>query len=107
LNTTVVDGTGPSPGFSSKGAKNQEGQKPEGGGTFLKYTIGYMQQPPTGGPNVKWGAPILNGGPGTTGPRWRRSWDSTVSYREFIPRPSYVRSKRTCSLASRALNTGE
>jgi len=22
----------------------------------------------TGGPNVKWGAPISNGGPGTTGP---------------------------------------
>jgi len=30
-----------------------------------------------------------------------------VGYREFIPSPLYGRSKRTCSLASRGLNTGE
>jgi len=30
----------PSPGFSSRG-----GQVPEGGATFLKYSIGCMQQP--------------------------------------------------------------
>jgi len=29
--------SGPPPGFSSRG-----GQKPEGGATFLKYSIGYV-----------------------------------------------------------------
>jgi len=36
-----------------------------GGATFFKYSIGCMQQ---SGENVKWGAPILNGGTGTTAP---------------------------------------
>jgi len=37
---------GPSPGFSSRGAKNQmEGRKTRRGGTFLKYSIECMQQP--------------------------------------------------------------
>jgi len=46
--------TGPSPGFSSRG-----GQKPEDGATFLKYSIGCMQQPV----GQTW-----NGGPGTSVP---------------------------------------
>jgi len=33
--------------------------------------------------------------------------DGTVSYLEFMPSPLYVRSKRTCSLASRAPNTSK
>jgi len=38
--------TGPSPGFSSRGAKNQkEGPKTRRGVTFLKYSIGCMQHP--------------------------------------------------------------
>jgi len=38
--------TGPSPGFSSRGAKIQmEGPKTRRGETFLKYCIGCMQQP--------------------------------------------------------------
>jgi len=67
------------------------------GGARFKNTV--LDVVVTGGPNVKWGPPLP--------PRWRRSWDDTVSYREFIPSPSYVPSKRTCSLASRALNTGK
>ena len=55
--------------LAAGGAKNQmEGQKNRRGVTFLKYSIGCMQQP--GGPNVKWeGEPTSNGGPGTTGPQ--------------------------------------
>jgi len=40
---------GPSPGFSSRGAKNQK-QK---GGILSKYTIRCMHYAATGGPNVK------------------------------------------------------
>jgi len=38
---------GPPPVFSSRGGQKPEGegQKPEGGATFLKYCIGCMQQP--------------------------------------------------------------
>jgi len=50
---------GTSPGFSSRG-----GQKPEGGPHFSNKVMDYAA---TGRPNVKWGAPISNGGPGTTG----------------------------------------
>jgi len=46
-------GAGPSPGFSSSG-----GQKPEGEHIFK---IQYWIYAATGGPNVKWGAPISNG----------------------------------------------
>ena len=59
---------GPSPGFSSRG-----GQKPErgaknqkGGGTFLKYSVGCMQQPV--GQTWNGGHRFQMGGPGTTGP---------------------------------------
>jgi len=58
---------GPSPGFSTR-----EGQKPDGGakkqqgGTFLKYSIGCMQQP--GGQMWNGGNRFQMGGPGTTGP---------------------------------------
>jgi len=52
--------SGPSPGCSSRGAKNQKG------GHIFK--IQYWMYAATGGPNVKWGAPISNGGPGTTAP---------------------------------------
>jgi len=51
---------GSSPEFSSRG-----GQKPEGWATFLKYSIGYKQQPV--GQTWNGEAPISNGGPGTTG----------------------------------------
>ena len=52
--------TGPSPGFSSRGAKNQkEGPKTRRGVTFLKYSIGCMQHPGgqtwMGGTDFKWG----------------------------------------------------
>jgi len=48
-------------------AKNQmEGQKNRRETTFLKYSIGCMQQP--GGQTWNGGAPISNGGPGTTAP---------------------------------------
>ena len=52
--------TGPSPGFRSRGSKNQKG-----GGTFLKYSIACMWEP--GGQTWNGGAPISNGGPDTTG----------------------------------------
>jgi len=61
--------TGPSPGFSSRG-----GQKPKGGAknhkraTFLKYSIGCIQQP--GSQTWNGGAPISNGGPGTFPTSW-------------------------------------
>jgi len=56
---------GPSPGFSSRGAKNQEGPKTRKGGRTFK--ILYWMYAATKGPNVKWGAQISNGEPGTTG----------------------------------------
>ena len=60
--------TSPSPGFSSRGgAKTKKrGQKPEGGATFLKYSIGCMQQP--GGQTWNGGTPISNGGRAPLGP---------------------------------------
>jgi len=49
------------------GAKNQkEGPKSRRGSHILK--IQYWTYAAIGGPNVKWGAPISNGGPGTTSP---------------------------------------
>jgi len=51
---------GPSPEFTSRG-----GPKIRRGNIFK---IQYWVYAATGGPNVKWGAPIPNGGPGTTGP---------------------------------------
>ena len=48
------------------GAKNQEWPKTRRGGHIFK--IQYWMYVATGGPNVKWGAPISNGGGGTTGP---------------------------------------
>jgi len=51
------------PGFSSRG-----GQKPKGGAKNQKgvhiLKIQYWIYVATGGPNVKWGAPISNGGAG-------------------------------------------
>jgi len=35
---------GPSPGCNSRGGKNQR-PKTRRGATFLKYSVGYMQQP--------------------------------------------------------------
>ena len=62
---------GPSPGFSSRGAKNQkEGPKTRRGATFLKYCIGCMQQP--GGQTRNGGAHISNEGGHHWPPRWRR-----------------------------------
>jgi len=57
---------GPSPGFSSRGGQKSGGAKNRSGGHIFK--IQYWMYVATEGPNVKWGAPILNGGPGTTGP---------------------------------------
>jgi len=63
----ITDQAGPSPGFSSRGAKNQkEGPKTRRGATFLKYSIGCMQQPVGQTQNGR--APISNVGAGTTGP---------------------------------------
>ena len=57
--------SGPSPGCSSRGAKNQkEGQKNRRGVTFLKYSFECMQQPV--GQTWNGRAPTSNGGPGTT-----------------------------------------
>jgi len=57
---------GPSTGLSNKG-----GQKPEGGAKNQKgshiFKILYWMFAAAKGPNVKWGAHISNGGPGTTG----------------------------------------
>ena len=58
--------SGPSPGFSSRGGQKPErGAKNQKGGHIFK--IQCWMYAATGGPNVKWGAPISNGGPGTTG----------------------------------------
>jgi len=52
--------------LAAGGAKNQkEGPKTRRGATFLKYSIGCMQQPV--GQTWNGGAPISNGGSGTTG----------------------------------------
>ena len=63
---------GPSPGFNSRGAKNQkEGPKTRRGAKFFKYSIGCMQQ--SGGQTRNEGAPISNGRAGHHWPpRWRR-----------------------------------
>ena len=54
---------GPSPGFSSKGVKDQkEGPKTRRGGHIFK--IQYWMYAATGWPNVKWREPISNGGAG-------------------------------------------
>ena len=69
--------SGPSPGCSSEGPKNRRGQKPEGGATFLKYSVGCMQQPV--GQAWNGGTPISNGGAGHHWPpRWRRPWMQCV-----------------------------
>jgi len=53
----------PLPEFSSRGAKNQkERPKTRRVGTFLKYSIGYMQQPV--GQTWNGGTSTSNGGPG-------------------------------------------
>jgi len=76
---------GPSPRFSSRGAKNQtEEQKiRRGGGTFLKSSIGCMQQP--GGPNVKWGGSNFKWGaghhcpPAGDNPVWSNIWNCALA----------------------------
>jgi len=62
---------GPSPRFSSRGAKNQmEGQKTRRGPTFLKYSIGCMQQPE--GQTWNRGHRFqMGGGRAPLAPRWR------------------------------------
>jgi len=57
--------------LAAGGPKTRRGQKPEEEATFLKYSIGCMQQPV--GQTWNWGAPISNGGDGHhCPPRWRR-----------------------------------
>ena len=52
--------------LAAGGAKNQkEGPKTRRGGHILE--IQYGMYAATGEPNVKWGTPISNGGPGTSG----------------------------------------
>jgi len=55
-------------------AKNQkEGSITRRGGHIFK--IHHWMYAATGGPNVKWGAPISNGEAGHDwAPRWRRPW---------------------------------
>ena len=70
--------TGPSPGFSNRGAKIQkEGPKTRRGATFLKYSIGCMQQQGSQTRNGR--APISNGGPGTTAPPLATALTSSYS----------------------------
>ena len=69
---------GPSPGCSSRGAKNQkEGPKTRRGATFLKYSIGCMQQPVgqtwNGGHPFKMGVGGTTGPPAGDGPAWHSS----------------------------------
>jgi len=52
--------------FAAGGAKSHKG------GTFLKYSIAYMQQ--TGDKAWNGWAQISNGGPVTTTLQWRRPW---------------------------------
>jgi len=55
--------------LAAGGSKTKKrGQKPKRGHIFR---IQYWINAATGGPNVKWGAPISNGGRGSTGPQWR------------------------------------
>jgi len=62
-----VDRTGLSPGFSSREVQKPEGgAKNQKGGHILKMQ--YWMYAATGGPNMKWGALISHGRPGTTGP---------------------------------------
>jgi len=58
--------------LAAEGAKNQkEWPKTRRGGHIFK--IQYWMYAATEGPNVKWGAPISNGGAGHHWPpRWRR-----------------------------------
>jgi len=71
----AIVNTGPSPGFSSRGAKNQkEGPKTRRGATFLKYNIGCMQQP--GGQTWNGGAPISNRG---AGHHWPPRYNSEIN----------------------------
>jgi len=66
-NSTPTLSTGPSPGFSSRGAKNQkEGPETRRAGHIKKDSIGCMQK--WGSKREMGGHPISNGEPGTTAP---------------------------------------
>jgi len=55
------------------GPKTKKRGQNQKGGHILK--IQYWMYAATGRPNVKWGAPISNGGAGHhLSPRWRRPW---------------------------------
>ena len=59
----AIGRTGPSPGFSSRGAKNQmEGLKTRRGGHI--FQIQCWMYAATGGPNVKWGLTDFKWGAG-------------------------------------------
>jgi len=67
--------------LAAGGDKNQkERPKTRRGGAHLK--IQYWMYVTTGGPNVKWGAQISNGGAGTTGPP---AGDDPASFKAGIP----------------------
>jgi len=61
----------------------KRGQEPEGGATFLTYSIGCMQQP--GGQTWNGGHRFQMGGSGTTDPpRWRRPrWRCSVAHKSM------------------------
>jgi len=59
--------------LAAGGQKPERGAKNQKGGHILK--IQYWIYAATSGPNVKWEAPISNGGAGHHWlPRWRRPW---------------------------------
>ena len=63
LNWFIEHLTGPSPGFRSRRPKTKKrAENQEGEGHIFK--IQYWMYAATGGPNVKWGATISNGGSG-------------------------------------------
>ena len=79
---------GPSPGFNSRGAKNQkEGPKAKRRTIFLKCSIGCMQQPV--GQAWNRGTQVSNGGAGNHWPpRWRRPW--VRAFMDTTPLPQFI-----------------
>ena len=68
-----IGGSGPSPGFRSRGDKNYKGAH------FLNTTLDVCN---SRGPNMKWEEQILNGGQTYPSPHWRRPvghWQTAVT----------------------------
>jgi len=79
----------PSPGCSSRGAKNQkEGPKNRRGGHIFK--IQYWMYAATGGPNLKWWSTDFKWGAGHhRPPRWRRTWFADIACLLFCTHSPY------------------